>query len=158
MLLESRQHLAPRHHPRHRPVRRAADVHVFDEPDLGADRAAEFEQVDQLVVIDAVDDDGVDLEAGKEQGGGDASEDAIQLVEAGQVAEALRAQGVEADGEPVQSGIAQRAGVGLEQDAVGRQARSRIAERAARRRTRSGTSRRSSGSPPVNGPCPRQGR
>ena len=73
-------------------MRGAADVHVLDEPDLGADRPAELEQIDQLVVVDAVDDHGVDLEAGKERcGGGDAIEDAIQFVVARQIAEALRA-------------------------------------------------------------------
>ena len=53
---------------------------------------AELDQVDQLVVVDAADDDRVELEAGKERrGGGDAGEHAIELVEARELAEAIRA-------------------------------------------------------------------
>ena len=64
-------------------------------------------QLDQLVVVDAANDDGVDLEAGKERRGGvDALEHAIELVVARQVAEALGSQRVEADGQPVQAGVA----------------------------------------------------
>ena len=113
-------------------MRGATDVHVLDEPDLGADRASEFEQIDQLVVIDAVDDDGIDLETGKERrGGGDAVENAIQLVVARQIAEALRMEGIEADGQPMQSGIAERASVRRQQHAIGRHRE--IADRRSRR-------------------------
>ena len=49
---------------------RAADVHVFDEPDFGAIATAEFQQLDQFIVVDAANDNGVDLETGKERRGG----------------------------------------------------------------------------------------
>ena len=45
-----------------RPPGRAADVHVLDEADLGADAARVLDQVDQLVVVDAAHDDGVELQ------------------------------------------------------------------------------------------------
>ena len=55
-------------------------------------RPAELDQIDQLVVVDAADDDGVELEAGEERrGGGDAVEHAIELVVAREVAEAIAA-------------------------------------------------------------------
>ena len=60
---EPLQHLAARDDPCGRPVCRAADVHVLDEPDLGVHHAAVLDQIDQLVVVDAADGHRVDLEA-----------------------------------------------------------------------------------------------
>ena len=62
MAADDFQDLRPRDDGRGRPASGAADVHVFDETDLGADGPAELEQIDELLVIDAADHDGVDLE------------------------------------------------------------------------------------------------
>src|SRR5688572_13532673 len=105
------------------PPRRPAHVHVLDEPDLGADVPAVLDQLDQLVLVGAAHHDRVDLE-GLESGAGcrvDAGEDRRVRVEAGQRFEAAAVQRVEADGDAVQPGIAQRGGLLGEQHAIGRQ-------------------------------------
>ena len=67
----------------------------------------ELHQRNELVVIDAANDDRVDLEAGEERRGGvDAGEHAIELVVARQLHEAIGLQRVEADGQAVQAGAA----------------------------------------------------
>jgi hypothetical protein len=43
-------------------MRGTADVHVLDEAHLGVDRFPVFDQIDQLVVVDTVDDDGIELD------------------------------------------------------------------------------------------------
>ena len=67
-------------------------------------RLAVLDQIGQLVVVHAVDDDGVDLEPAEEaMRGGDAGVDGRQLVEARQRAEAIGVQRVEADGDAAQA-------------------------------------------------------
>ena len=51
------EHLAPRDDASRRPARGAADVHVLDEAHLGVHRPAVLDQIHQLVVVDAADDD-----------------------------------------------------------------------------------------------------
>ena len=121
MRVQPPQHLAPRNHALLRPVRGPADIHVFDEAHLGPARPAELDQVHQFIVVDAADDDSVDLEAGEDRRrGGDPLEHAIELVESRQAAEPFGMQRVEADGQAVQTGVAQRPRLRREQDAVGR--------------------------------------
>ena len=95
----------------HGPLRRAADVHVFDEPDFGVARASELDQVDELIVVDAADDDRVDLEAAEDRraAGIDAARarDRARPKRA-RLREAIVPQRVEADGQAVQAGVAQR--------------------------------------------------
>ena len=74
--------------------------------------AAERGEIDDLVVVDAPLDDGVDLDR-IEPGllrGGDPVEHVRQLVAAGHLGEPLPIQRVEADVHPPQPGLAQRAG------------------------------------------------
>ena len=59
---QARDHFASRDDRRRGPARRTTDVHVFDEAQLGADGLGILEQRHQLVVVDAADDDGVELE------------------------------------------------------------------------------------------------
>ena len=74
-LAERRQHLLARHDALARPLRGAADVHVFDEANLGADALRVLEQRHELVVVRAADDHRVEL---------DALEVVDRLVDAGQ--------------------------------------------------------------------------
>ena len=107
------QDLGARDHLLAGPVGGAAHVHVLDEPHLGADRAGELQQVDQLVVVDAPDDDGVELEA-REPGrpaGLDARQDRGVLVPPGERPEPIGPEGVEADRDPVEPGLPERRGL-----------------------------------------------
>ena len=124
-----------RHHPRRRPARGAADVHVFDEADLGAEAAGVGDEVDQLVVVLAADHHRVDLDrAERRDRGGDALEHGRQIARPRQAFEAIDLQRVEAHGDPIEPGIAQGRGRRGEMDAVGRQ-RS-LAQAVARRQPR----------------------
>ena len=103
-------------------MRGAADVHVFDEAHLGVNRFPVFDQIDQLVVVDAADDDGVELDAAEHAvRRGDAGAHRVELVEARQPQEPVRVQRVEADRDPLQPGVLERVGLIGEQDAVGGQ-------------------------------------
>ena len=123
VLLEALEHLAARDDRCRRPSRRAADVHVFDESNFRAERPAVLDERHQFIVVDAAHHDGVDLERLEACGGGrvDAVEHGVETVEACQVAEALAIERVEADGDAVQSGRAQRGRLRRQQDAVGRE-------------------------------------
>ena len=85
-------------------MRGAADVHVLDEAHLGVDRFPVFDQIDQLVVVDAADDDGIELHAAKHAvRGGNARADRIELIEARQPQEPVGVQRVEAHRDPLQA-------------------------------------------------------
>ena len=78
-------------------MRGAADVHVFDEAHLGVHRLPVLDQIDQLIVVDAADDDGVDLEAAEHTvRRGNALAHGVELVEARERLEAVRVKRVEA--------------------------------------------------------------
>ena len=65
--------------------------------------------VDELVVVDAADDDRVDLEAAEDaMRRGDAVVDGLELIEARQRDEAIAVQRVEADGDAAEAGRLQR--------------------------------------------------
>ena len=150
---ERPEHLLARDDAVARPARRAADVHVLDEADLGAPFLRALDERDELVVVDAADHDGVDLERCEPgpRRGLDAAQHARQLVEARELLEPLGPQRVEADRDPVEARRAQGGRVLLEQHAVGRH-REVAAATACRRgsRTSAGRSWRTSGSPPVS--------
>src|SRR5215468_3039815 len=121
--LEHRQHLGAAHHLVHRPARRAAHVHVLDEPHLGWHGTAVFDQLAQLVVVDVAHDHRVELrpgEAGRRHRG-DAGEDLRVVRAACERGEPVGPQGVKAHGDAVQSGGPQRTRLLGEQDPVGRQ-------------------------------------
>ena len=106
---QARQDLGARHHARRRPPGGAAHVHVFDEADLGAEAAGPFGEIGEFVVVLAADDDGVDLDRAEGgDRGGDAVEDRRQIARSGQALEAIDAQRVEADGDAIEAGLAQR--------------------------------------------------
>jgi len=72
---------------------RAADVHVFDEADFGADLPAIFEQVQHLVIIETAENDRIQLQR-RETGGAsgvDAGQHARQDIRAGQGPAGVRA-------------------------------------------------------------------
>ena len=84
-------------------------------------RRAELDEVHQLVVVDAADDDGVELQARKERGrGGDAVEHAIELVEPGQLRKRSGRSVSRLTVSRCRPGVAQRRGLRREQHAVGR--------------------------------------
>ena len=129
---------------------RAADVHVLDEADFGVVSPRELDQVHEFVVVDAANDHRVELQSAKERSSGrDTVEDAIELVEARQLAKAIGAQRVEADRQPMKPGVAQ--GLWPARRAARRLSswRGRESQGAPRASESSGRSRRSSGSPPV---------
>src|SRR5262245_33584851 len=116
------EHLGTAHDLLHRPVRRAADVHVLDESHLGQHRLAELDQISQLVVVDAAHDDRVELRAGEPDGPqrGNALEDLCVVGAPCEPRETVGAKRVEAHGDAVQTGCLQRPCLPGEQDAVGR--------------------------------------
>ncbi len=120
---EARKDLLPRDDGAGRPLRRAADVHVLDEPDFGAHRLSVLDQIHDLVVVDAADDDRVDLERAAEHAlrRGHSFVHAGELVESRERLEPVGTQRVQADGDAAQAGGRERVGVLGEQDAVGRQ-------------------------------------
>src|SRR5678815_323112 len=90
-----RQHLAPWKDTGHRPVCGATNVHVLNESHFGVMSTREFDQIHQLVLVDAADDDGIQLDAGKERGRhGDSIKDAVELVESRERSEPLGLQAV----------------------------------------------------------------
>ena len=121
--LQPLEHLLPRDDRFHRPVRRAADIHVFDEANLGAPALCELEQVNELVLIDPADHHRVELQAG-ERGGGrgvDPAEDGRMLGESGERLEPGRLQGVEAHRDAMEPRRAQPGGLARQKHAVRRQ-------------------------------------
>jgi hypothetical protein len=119
---ETLEHLAAPDHAIHRPVRGAADIHVFDEPHLAATLAAEREQRLELIVVDTANHDRVDLEAGEEwRGGIDALQHAIELVGPRQGLEAIAMERVEAHREAVQPGVFEPRRMIVEKNCVRRQ-------------------------------------
>src|SRR5215216_4626868 len=70
--------------------------------------ARKFHEIDQLIVVDAAHDHGVELEAGKEwRGHLNPLQHAIEFVETGKRLESIALQRIEADGKPMQAGLAQ---------------------------------------------------
>ena len=104
------------------PVVAVADVHEFDEAD---DVGGAFElagEVDEGVVVDAALDDAVHLEGIEAGGGGgvDSLKDGIRgVVAAVHFPEDLVVETVDADGETVEAGVLEIAGVAGEEVAVG---------------------------------------
>ena len=81
---------------------------------------AVLNQIHQLVVIGAPDDNGVYFQAGEQRRrGGDALEHAIEIVGTCEIAEALRAQRVEAHSQAMEPGAGQRLRLWREQHTVG---------------------------------------
>jgi hypothetical protein len=118
---ERAQHFCAADDALRRPLDRAADVHVLDEANLGADALGELDEVGQFVVVHAAHDHGVELQ-GRESGaarGVNTFEDAIQFVAPRDYGEAIGPQGIEADGDAAKTRVAQRLCVVGEQDAVG---------------------------------------
>jgi len=72
-------------------VRRAADVHVFDEAHFAAVRASVLDERHQLIVIDAADDDRIDLHPAEDRRRDrDPFQNAVERVIAGQRAKPIR--------------------------------------------------------------------
>src|SRR5262245_41774750 len=116
------EHLGAAHDLLHRPVRRAADVHVLDEPHLGWYRLAELDQIRELVVVDAAHDDRIELragEAGRRQRG-DARKDLRVIGSPRELREPVGTKRVEAHGDSVQAGRLERPRLLREEDTVGR--------------------------------------
>ena len=113
----TRQHLVQA------PMGGAADVHVFDKAYLGIDLFAVFDQVDEFVVVVPLHGHRVELQAGEPDLTGclDALQHAGVRGAAGQFREPLRAQGVEADGDAVQTCRKQVGGLVGKQHPVGGQ-------------------------------------
>ena len=81
---------------------------------------AELHEVDQLVVVDPPDDHGVELETREPRrpDGLDAPQHRGVLVPPRERPEAVGPEGVEADRDPVEAGLAEGRGLGGEQDPV----------------------------------------
>ena len=96
-------------------------IHVLDEAHLGTDPLAVLHQLDQLIVVGATNDDGIQLdavEAGRD-GGLDPGEDGAVRVDAGQLSKAVGPQRVEADGDAVEPRVPKRSCLLGEEDTVG---------------------------------------
>ena len=87
-------------------MRGAADVHVLDEPHFAVHALAVLDQIDQLIVVDALDDDGVDLELAERavRRPRCPSLTRVELVEPRQRDEPVGSQRVEADRDAPQAG------------------------------------------------------
>ena len=96
--------------------------HLLDEPQLVAAVEAPLEQVGHVGVVDAAHGDGVDLHRRQPgiRGGLEPGHDVVEAVAAGEPAEVLGVDRVEADVDPVQARGGQRRGEPVEPDAVGR--------------------------------------
>ena len=112
----------------------------------------EADEVEDLVVVDAPDDDGVDLDRGEpgRPGGVEAGEDAVEARPPGDRFEAVPAERVQADRHPREPGRLEarpriRPGAGRWSSGPGRRVRAGPAAPRAR-----ATPRRASGSPPVS--------
>src|SRR5690606_30884167 len=104
------------------PAVACAHVHVLDEADHVPGAAETFDQARDLAVVDAALDHAVDLEAaeaGLFRRGDPGQHVADIATPARQAAEQLRVERVEADGQPLQAGLAQRARMACQQRAVG---------------------------------------
>jgi len=103
-------------------VRRAADIHVFDEANLGAPTLCEFEQLDELVLIDPADHHGVEFQAGERgRGGGvDPAEHGRMLGESRERLEPRGSQGIEAHRDAMEPRRAQPGGLVGQEHAVRR--------------------------------------
>ena len=98
------QHVLPRHHAIARPLRRAADVHVFDESHFGADPLRVFEERHQFVVVRAADDHRVELDVSKYLTASSMpASTCAQRIEPRERLKAIGTQRVEADRQTVQS-------------------------------------------------------
>ena len=101
-----------------------ADVHVFDKANTEAVFPRELDQVENLVVVDTLLDDGVDLDR-RETGGfgrGEAFEHRCEIAALGDGAEAFGLKRVDADVDAPQACPAQCVHLIGEQRAVGREA------------------------------------
>ncbi len=107
---EPGQDLLARHHAVHAPVGRATHVHVLDEAHLRGDGRRVLDQVGQLVVVDPTHHDRVELEPGPARlpHRRDALQHPSVRIASGQRLEAILAQRVEADRDPVEARRAQR--------------------------------------------------
>src|SRR5262249_57062646 len=126
-------------------------VHVFDEPHFSIDGTAELDELDELVVVDAADDDRVDLQPSVHaERRGDAFADGVESIEARERHETVAMQSVQTHRDSSKAGGVQRIDLIGEEHAVGGEGE--IAEPGfwASMRTSAGASRRSSGSPPVS--------
>ncbi len=98
----------------------SVEGHELDEPDLDTALTAVVGQDDDLVVVDAALDDGVDLH--RVEPGLYCSIDAVehpgQFVTPGHALELVALQGVEADVDPAQPGLAEPSGLRPEGGAV----------------------------------------
>ena len=95
--------------------------HELDEPDDDALVATPADEVEDLVVVDALHDHAVDLdrlEPGLD-GGVDAVEHLVELVATGELDEAVAVEGVEADVDALQARGAQIVGHQAQRGAVG---------------------------------------
>ena len=105
-LAERRQHVLPRHHAIARPLRGAADVHVFDEANLGADALRVLEQRNQLVFVRAANDHRIELDARRSSSTASSMPASTcgKRIEARERLKAIGAQRVEADRQAMQPG------------------------------------------------------
>ncbi len=94
--------------------------HELDEPHVKRPVDGQPGQVLDLVVVDAGDDDLVDLDRSQTfaLGGGDAGEHLLQAPPAADAAVALRPEGIEADVDPPQAGLAEFLRSFLEEEGV----------------------------------------
>ena len=100
------------------------DRHVLDETQFQAVFPCVVGQRHDVGVRDAANADGVDLDGMKARlpSGGDAAQHPFQAVAAGDLAEALRVERVQADVDAAQAGVEQGLGVLGQEQAVGGQA------------------------------------
>ena len=121
MTRQDGQDLASREHLPGGPQGCPTHVHVFDEADLGAGAAAEFDEAHQLVVVESADRDRVDLQAAEPRvaGGRDSSQHIGVVLAPGERLETLRTQGIQADRDPLQARGGKRSGEPGEEEAIG---------------------------------------
>ena len=139
----------------HRPARGATDIHVFDEAKLGAATLCEVHQWNDFVIVDASDDDHVDLETRKwstaasipSSTRGSSSNRASLMKRSRCNVSRLTVRAV-------QTGAFEIMSAGFNSTALVVIARSRFAVLRARCSTSAGRSLRSNGSPPVSRTLP----
>src|SRR5688572_19116981 len=108
MRLQAPQYLAAVHDQILLPGARGIERHEFDEPETQIAFTREFSEGFDLVIVDAADDDRVDLHGMKTKllGKIDARQHFVQSVSARYLLEILAVEGIEAEADALQAGVA----------------------------------------------------
>src|SRR5215467_11262406 len=123
ILAEYYQHRVPREHFVRSPFVGSTDVHVFDKPHFRSKVFAEFDQADQLVIIESADRDRIELQSGEADAAYrlDPFQHTGIFITASKLPESFRPQRIQTHGHAMQTGLIERLRLIRQQDTVGRE-------------------------------------